>query len=251
MRRFLTWYLPVTTALVASVVFAWGFVTGVRGNAGKAVVDDNPALIARPDPSGPLRVLILGDSVARGTGDTSGLGIGGTLDRELRERKLPFRPTVNLAVNGARTTDVLRQLQHANVKAVVADSNAIVLSIGGNDLWGELRGGPPSGNPEALMDDVGDRIERIVGGLRDANPTARIFVLGLYNPFIATPAGPVLSTAVQRWNAELMTRLADDRAAFVIPIADIFAARDRLALDRFHPGTEGYRLIAERIAQGL
>jgi lysophospholipase L1-like esterase len=251
MRRLLTWHLPVAAALIAAGVFAWGFSLGLRGGAGHSVGDDSPPAISRPDPTDPLRVVILGDSVARGTGDTSGLGIGGTLDRELRDRKQPFRATVNLGVNGARTTDVLRQLEHANVRAIVADANAIVLSVGGNDLWGEMRGGPPKGDPEALMDDVADRTESIVADLRAANPNARIFVIGLYNPFPGTPAGPAVSMAVQRWNAELTTRLAGDPAAFVIPIADIFAARDRLALDRFHPGNEGYRLIAERIAQGL
>lgn len=251
MRRILTWYLPLVVGLITAVVFAWGFTLGLRGNAGEAVGEAPLPPPPPPEARAPLRIVILGDSVARGTGDTSGLGIGGTLDRELRERKRGFLPTANLAVNGARTTDLLRQLEQRNVQAILGASNTVVISIGGNDLWGEVRGKRPPESPEALLDGVAGRVESIVARVRDANPKARIFVLGLYNPFLRTPAGDALTIAVNRWNAELAQRFADDRGVFVIPIADIFALHDRLALDRFHPGNEGYRLIAERIAQAM
>ena len=37
----------------------------------------------------------------------------------------------------------------------------------------------------------------------------------------------------------------------VVQTADLFTWRDRLSLDRFHPGDEGYTLIARRIADAF
>jgi lysophospholipase L1-like esterase len=36
-----------------------------------------------------------------------------------------------------------------------------------------------------------------------------------------------------------------------VQTSDIFASHDRLSADRFHPGDEGYALIARRIADGI
>jgi len=37
----------------------------------------------------------------------------------------------------------------------------------------------------------------------------------------------------------------------IVQTSDIFAYRDRLSFDRFHPNDEGYSLIARRIADAI
>lgn len=243
------WYLPLTTALVAAIAFGAGFYSFLRGDTGKPV-ELRPRLLAESAPaaSGMFAPIIIGDSLARGTGDATGLGIGGRLDNELRRRKIGAARTINIAVNGARTPDLLVQLQSANVRRLIAESNVIIVSIGGNDLWGgnDGRAAPPP-NPNAVMDDVLGRIERVVKEVRKANPTARVFLIGLYNPFRATPLNEMLS----HWNARMIERFSADPNVVVVQTADIFSHRDRLSLDRFHPNDEGYELIARRIADAL
>jgi lysophospholipase L1-like esterase len=90
-----------------------------------------------------------------------------------------------------------------------------------------------------------------VRAIRAANPTARIFVIGLYNPFSSTPYGKMLTPFVNRWNSLLVERFAGDANVVVVQTSDIFAYRDRLSFDRFHPGQEGYSLIARRIADAI
>jgi lysophospholipase L1-like esterase len=63
--------------------------------------------------------------------------------------------------------------------------------------------------------------------------------------------GKQLSGLVNRWNARLLEHLGDDPDFTLVATADLFSHRDRLALDRFHPGGEGYGLIARRIADGI
>jgi lysophospholipase L1-like esterase len=252
MRRFLLWYLPLGAALLATAVFGYGFVSFVRGNTGRPV-DLGAARAAQTAPvQRELAPIILGDSLARGAGDQTGLGIGGRLDRELRSRRLDARRTVNLGINGARTRDLLRQLEGENVQRLLAEANVIVVSIGGNDLWGgaDWRTAAPP-NPDAVMDDVLERIEQAIDHIRRVNPRARIFFIGLYNPFNATPQGAMLTRLVNRWNGRLLERFGSDRNFTLVQTADLFTHRDRLALDRFHPGGEAYGLIARRIADAL
>jgi len=255
MRRFLFWYLPVAAATISAAVFAWGFVAYLRGDTGTPV-DFLPSRTATavpaPSPRDLVKPIILGDSLARGTGDETGLGIPGRLDAELRRRGVRARRTYNIAVNGARTKDLLGVLDRENVRALLRDSSVIIVSIGGNDLWGgtDWRNAAPP-DPTATMNDVLARIEAVIEKIRAVNPRARIFFIGLYNPFAKTPLGGQLTSLVNRWNAQLLEHFGQDPEFTLVQTADLFSHHDRLSLDRFHPGGEGYALIARRIAEGI
>jgi lysophospholipase L1-like esterase len=253
MRRFLFWYLPVGAALLAGGVFAFGFVTFLRGDIGTPVdiAPVVPTAVAAA-PTSELVPIVLGDSLARGTGDPSGRGIPGHLDDELRARHLHAKRALNLGMDGARTADLLKKLETPSVRRLIAESNVIVVSVGGNDLWGgaDWRTAAPP-NPDAVMNDVLGRIEKVIATIRALNPRARIFFIGLYNPFAATPAGKLMNTMVNRWNGRLLATFGSDPNFSIVQTADLFTHRDRLALDRFHPNGEAYELIARRIADAV
>ncbi|MGZ5444630.1 MAG: GDSL-type esterase/lipase family protein, partial [Thermoanaerobaculia bacterium] len=253
MRRLFFWYLPLFAALIAIALFAYGFVAYLRGDRGEPV-----DFLPRPAAAAPaasrelVAPVILGDSLARGAGDERGLGISGRLDAELRRRNIRARRTYNLGVNGVRTADLLRQLESPNVQQLLRDANVIVVSIGGNDLWGgtDWRNAAPP-NPDDVMGGVLTRIETALERIRAANPNARIFFIGLYNPFVSSPEGAKLTSLVNRWNARLLEHFGDDPNFTLVATADLFSHRDRLSVDRFHPGGEGYELIARRIAESV
>jgi lysophospholipase L1-like esterase len=252
MRRFLVWYLPLAAALAAAILFGAGFYSFLRGDTGTAVSVAMGARVAASAPRLQVVPIILGDSLGRGTGDETGLGIGGRLVDELRRRKVNTKNIVNIAINGARTRDLIEQLGSRNVQTLLAQSNVIIVSIGGNDLWGDnnWRNAPPR-NPEQVMAEVLDHLQQSVKIIRGANPTARIFVIGLYNPFVTTPFGKMLTPFVNRWNSLLVQRFGSDPNVVIVQTSDIFAYRDRLSFDRFHPNDEGYSLIARRIADAI
>jgi lysophospholipase L1-like esterase len=258
MRRFLTWVLPIVGALVGVLVFGAGFYKFLTGRYGTPVgvsspAPRNPTGLPQP-PKGVIVPIVLGDSLARGTGDETGLGIGGRLADDLKARGATVKPVVNLAVNGAHSPELLKMLDSHNVRVLLGQANVVIISIGGNDLWGggtDWRAAASIRDPEAVMQPVLDRITKIVAIVREANPKARIFLIGLYNPFVATPFGANLSAMVTRWNAREAERFAGDTNLTVVPTADIFSHHDRLSFDRFHPSDEGYALIARRIADAL
>ena len=262
MRRLVTWYLPLVAGLLLSVIFGWGFVRGVTGNAGEVVrtsqgIAGDLAQTEEPGTSEDAArdlIVILGDSLARGTGDELGEGIGGRLGEILDERGRDHE-TANIAVNGARTPDLLAQLDRPSVTRLVSRASVVVVSIGGNDFFGER---DMFGVAEAVPDDPGlaietiqERIENAVTRIRALNPEAPIFLLGLYNPFTSVPEGDRLSPVVARWNGGLIDRFSSDPGVVIVQTSDLFLAHERLSADRFHPNGEGYGLIARRIADAL
>lgn len=258
MRRLLYWYLPLAGALAGVILFGYGVAGFLRGDIGTPI---NEKFETTPSPAiarDEIRLLVLGDSLARGTGDASGLGIGGNLEQELARRGRKKRTPVNIAVNGARTGDLLEQLERPNVRHLVAESNVIVISIGGNDLFGDAEGrSAPPANPDAVIGRIVTSVQTAVAKVREANPDARIFLVGLYNPFAASESGKItdgtkqVSKFVNHWNAALMERFEGDPNFTLVQTADLFSHADRLSFDRFHPGEEAYRIIARRIAEGL
>ena len=253
MRRLFYWYVPAAAALIATIVFAGGFYSYLRGDTGTAVSVSAPARVNSTRPAAAQQQsavvpVIIGDSLARGMGDQTGLGIGGRFVDDLRARRIATSDITNLAVNGARTADLLELLGHRNVQVLLAQSNAIIISIGGNDLWGDNMRAAPTQNPEPVMNAVSERIVQIVRIVRAANPKARIYVIGLYNPFRTQPFGNLLTVLVANWNSRLTQRFAADPNLTVVQTSDIFAWRNRLSEDQFHPSGEGYELIARRIA---
>src|SRR6266540_2526553 len=103
MRKILYWYMPAGAALIAAAVFVHGFYSFARGDTGTPVNIASPRRVAAAPPAGTIAPIILGDSLARGTGDQTGLGIGGRVVDDLRQRHIKTNNIVNLAINGART----------------------------------------------------------------------------------------------------------------------------------------------------
>lgn len=252
MRRFFLWQLPLSIALLATVIFGAGFYSFLRGDIGTPVASVT-APIKAAAPASKIAPLILGDSLAHGQGDDTGLGIGGRLVDELKKAHRNVDGSVNLAVNGAFAKDLEVQLESRNVQTIIAQSNVIVISIGGNDLWSGANGlrRAPRNNPQKVMGETLDAVDRIVKKVRAANPRARIFLVGLYNPFVSAPFGSMLSVLVSEWNAMEIKRFANDTNVTVVQTSDLFSHRSRLSLDNFHPDDEGYALIARRIAESL
>ena len=190
------------------------------------------------------RVVVIGDSVAHGAGDESGRGISGDLNA--------FFGVVseNLGINGARTRDVARLLRNPRARAAIRGSDAVILSIGGNDLFGDQIAKLESLVwPSLTMQTTIARIDHLVHVVHDVKPSARIYLVGLYNPYRDSSLSAFLDRQVAMWDSRLIAHFANDPRVDVIRIADLFASVPRLSsIDHFHPGQSGYALIAQRIA---
>jgi lysophospholipase L1-like esterase len=179
-------------------------------------------------------IVVLGDSVAHGAGDETGRGgIAGYLG------------AWNAGINGARTWNVIALLGQPAMRKALASAEGVVLSIGGNDLYGDKTARLVSMiAPGFAMRLTMMRVSHIVARLEKSNPRLRVYILGLYDPYRRGE----LDVAVAEWNGMLMRRFAEDARVTVVPIADLFGPAGRLSpIDHFHPSGDAYERIARRI----
>jgi len=199
-----------------------------------------------------LHVVALGDSLAYGAGDESGEGIAGRLEDELRARGVDAVETVNLGVNGAQTGDVLSRLKQERVRKQLAKADAIVLSIGANDLF---RSGQSREDilraPFEVAERILGRIESIVAELHRINPEARVLLLGGYNPVPRHQYAPLINQYLGLWDTALAGRFEPDTRVAVVKMNDIVTPQRLSRYDSFHPGAAAYREAAKRIAAML
>jgi lysophospholipase L1-like esterase len=257
--RWLLWRLPALVACAAAIVFALGFWLALRGTLGDPIGEPAPT----PAPPAPISrraggrlLLVLGDSLARGTGDETGSGFA--VDTLEAWKKRGSVELANLGVNGAESADVLAVTQAPNVKSLVASADAILLSAGGNDLSHSFSRDLSSpveaaARMEKARTTYATNLRAILSSLRQTNAKCPIVVIGLYNPLgTPGPEGALGRSVILEWidtQEQAALAIANVR---VVPTFDLFDGRpDRLAADRFHPNKAGYALITERILQVL
>src|SRR5688572_18603833 len=158
----------------------------------------------RPPMPRTLHVVSLGDSLAYGAGDESGKGIAGRLEEELEAHGVADVGTVNLGVNGAQTSDLMSRLKQKRVRDEIARADAIVLSIGANDLFRSPHSREETLRaPLAVAERILARIETIVADLHAINPRARVLVLGGYNPVPRHEWASTINQMLEVWDTAL------------------------------------------------
>lgn len=257
--RLWLWYAPAAVGVLAAILFGAGFWLALSGSLGQTLGSPPPPprLAQTPSkPAGQRLLLVLGDSLARGTGDETGKGFATEVFDSLRKRGAA--EIANLAVNGAESADLRDLVSRENVRALAASADLVLLSAGANDLSHTVP--RATGSAAAAMEEVWRRraqfaanLREIFSRLREANPRAPIYVLGLYDPFGGESAPlRVGASVILGWNAVLEETALSYPGVFVIPTFDLFQGRpDRLAVDRFHPNRKGYDAIAARVIQLL
>jgi lysophospholipase L1-like esterase len=199
-----------------------------------------------------LTIFAIGDSLTRGTGDADGKGYTGYLTERLDEKTEMQINLLNTAIKGETSRGLLNQLQQSEIQRQAKQADAIVMTIGGNDLF-QQGTTLESLNLETINSKKHlylNNIKKIYAQLRSLNQDAVIYHVGLYNPFSNLPDSKTTSSIVREWNFQSSETAADYENIVYVPTFDLFQLQveNYLYTDQFHPNTEGYKLIAERVA---
>lgn len=199
----------------------------------------------RPEPVGDVYVA-LGDSLTRGVGSTSGAGYVQPVGEALAEDDIR---TQNLAISGARTEDLLAQLEQPEVKRTIENARYITLTIGGNDLFnrGENVDNFDSVDIEQVVTDAKTNLNVIFEQVRSLNDTAQIVYIALYNPFQENENGEAFNQLILDWNASASTFGNAQRIDVIDPFAYVSDVGRDLATDQFHPSDRTYKKLAEDV----
>ena len=203
-----------------------------------------------------LSVVSVGDSLTQGVGASNDQeGYIPYLSAYLEtNRGIKDAHFSNYGVRGNRTSDLLSRLQDDQIKRDITNADAVVITIGGNDIMKVVKDKFTNLTmADFLKASVSyeNRVEKIFQTVRQYNKDAEIYFIGLYNPFGKwMSAFSELDTIMDDWNEIGMEVTKRDSNAYFIRIDDIFSVSDENLLykeDYFHPNDRGYELIAARI----
>jgi lysophospholipase L1-like esterase len=263
------WYALGLIMLACTLALLAGFGWAIRDNWFPAEGMTIPVSPAPPSATGgdwsakpELVVVALGDSLTKGTGDTTGNGyVKGVVNGLQHAMNKPVRLLGNMAINGMRADQLAKSLDEQGYKNVLQQADIILISIGGNDLFQIASGGGSIAEGSAIsprqvhaiLPEAEARLQSVFDKLRASNPVARIVYMGLYNPFYDLPSMRPASDDVLAWNDYAHHLAAADGNAVVVPTYDLFEANVQryLSNDHFHPNADGYARIAVRIEQAL
>jgi lysophospholipase L1-like esterase len=247
-----------TLLLIVGFIFAVYDMTVPASQASKAKPGDGAQLSVTA--ASPYDITAIGDSLAKGTGDDTGNGFSRKTVQLLTKQGKESKLVNNLGINGLTTKALLPMLDESGVQYGLKQAGIIILSIGGNDLFagaqsyqnsGEL---PTEAEMDAAVKTSGENFKKIVSKLKKINPDAQLVYVGLYNPFAdlkdVKEAG---DRAVANWNLNVLDTMNQYPGTIVIPTYDLFTSNlgRYLSGDHFHPNSDGYQMIADRIVQSI
>jgi lysophospholipase L1-like esterase len=259
----LLWFSLVLLTLIGTITLSVGFyqalsITGTDTQA------RSEAIAPREDASSPaaparksrntIRLVLLGDSIARGTGDETGKGFASYLPEDLKRQTPKEIDVQNIGIDGLQSSGLLELLQSGKLRPVLVDSDLLVLSIGGNDLRRirRLKGTAKDDAFKETFDGYLTSLHSIMNAVRRDAAGALIIFVGLYNP-LDKESSPDDAPFLLSWNEGTQKLIEEDKKAIFIPTYDLFKlnAAKYVAHDALHPNSAGYQAVSNRIGTSI
>ena len=257
MFKNLKWKLILLLSIVSTITLITGFSAALKVSSRppKEIVNTE----AEKSKSEELdqnyyNILVLGDSLAKGTGDEKGLGFSGYFSDYWKTKISKEIKINNLAINGDVSTGLFSIVQEPQTLTDIKGSDMIFISIGGNEL-SKLRNIDIISSTIKIKD-IEDtyltNLKSIFNVIRTNNPSAMVIFIGLYNPFGNELTSDKVSI-LNEWNFQSQQLVSLDSNALFIPTYDLFKynTESYLAPDNFHPNSTGYEAISGRIVEAL
>lgn len=257
------WYSILTIAFAGFIVLSIGFYQAIIVTTGVNLQPSAKAEVPQTTPdstklssknASTFKILLLGDSVAKGTGDEKSKGFSGYLPDYFKNSTPKDILVDNAGIDGLESIGLLEQLQSRKLEKTIVDSDFILVSIGGNDIRSIL-----SLNDLAKEDQFKVRLDSYLGNLKETmkvlrttNPNSIVIFLGLYNPYEKASSSED-TRLLNTWNYNTQQLVEEDGKGIFIPTSDLlkFNLGRYIAKDGLHPNSAGYQALSNRISKSV
>lgn len=213
-------------------------------------------------------VLVMGDSLAKGTGDENNEGFAGGFARLWKAKASKPIKVTNIAVNGDTSSGLLNIVHSDQTLEYIQNSSIIFISIGGNEIknfknvdissadsnlsQSKESTSSPADNVKSVENQYLNNLESVFKLIRSKNENCIIVFIGLYNPF-GSDITPDKVELLNNWNYKTDELVSADNNGVYVPTYDLFKynTQSYLAPDNFHPNAAGYDAISKRIFEVL
>lgn len=201
--------------------------------------------------SNPIGITLIGDSMAKGTGDEIGQGFSTYIPEYLKDKTTRDISLYNGGIDELKSSGLLERLRSGDLDPKISDSDVLVLSIGGNDILAIYYVNDSEKltalkeTQETFISNLKETLEII----RSKNTEALIVFPGLYNP--QDDGNSFLyNMLLNSWNNATRKVLEEDPLGVFIDTQDIFKSdlKAYISSDKLHPSSAGYRAVSEKIA---
>lgn len=217
----------------------------------------------------------LGDSLTEGVGDATGQGgFVPLFAKEIENSTGGSVSSQNFGKAGDTSTQIYnRMMKSKKITDVLKKANIITITIGGNDVLKVIRDNVTKLSSMTEKDFVKPeelyqaRVKKLLDKIRENNPQAQIYVLGIYNPFYLNfPDLTVMQNVIDSWNTATAGVVSQEKNTYFIPINNLLykGSGDKQAVeadsstsavannllyteDHFHPNNIGYQIMADAV----
>lgn len=257
------WYSILAIAFVGIIVLSVGFYQAITVTTQVTAQPQANAEIPQATPASAklssrnsemFKVLLLGDSVAKGTGDEKSKGFAGYLPDNLKNSTPKELLVENAGIDGQESLGLLELVQSRKLEKMISDQDLILISIGGNDIRSILALNALAKEEQfkVRQDNYLSNLKQTLKLLRTTNPNSHIVFVGLYNPYEKATSVEDIGL-LNTWNYNTQQLVEEDGKGLYIPTYDLlkFNLGIYIAKDGLHPNSAGYQAISQRISESI
>lgn len=235
-KKILMIYLPILVILIGLGYFWYHWQTNAT------IQRATPRQAAKVAKVSAVNFVALGDSLTEGIGDDKNeQGYSGRIAQKVKQTYGVSVTMQNFGLAGDRSDQIRKRLnQNGNIQVAVQHANAIILTVGGNDLQQLLLQNMFSKTPEDLTKTVvrgkqayQGKLTSLFSDIRRLNAQAPIFIFGNYNPlFVHFPKRTDFNQDVMLFNAVNQKVARHDKASYYVGTFDLTYGQYQTKADR-------------------
>ena len=222
-----------------------------------------------------LNYVAIGDSLTEGVGDqTNQGGFIPLLANAISESNDVNVVSQNFGVAGNTSTQIYkRMVKEKKIQTAIKKADVITITVGGNDVMKVIRTQLTNLTEQSFekpAQTYQKQLTEIFDFIRDHNPTAQVYILGIYNPFYLNfPDITEMQEVIDHWNQATQEIVAQQKQMYFVPINDLLyqgvngskgvttsdgevqtiTNNALFEEDHFHPNNIGYQIMSDAVAE--